>query len=168
MPGRTVRYGFAWSWINTTGNRISLTVDEFITTITYEEMTSLSSSSSPSLPSSPSIKLSISISELLQLVMVRIKKSCHSQSKNNINFVVDIPSILSTITSASMSGTALSDNIVLFEFEIKISIDHDIEIDVISTINNTNVKTMAISFYTNLKNDIIRRNRSWRRAFSKA
>lgn len=161
MPGKTVRYGFAWSWIScsSTSNKINLTFADFINTMTKDEIPELSISS-------------ISSSELLNLLILRIQRACNSLSdissiKNNTtNCILSIPSELSS-SSTTICGTIVSDNNNLFKFTIIIAIDNDnnnITIDVIYTINSNNIKNIAIKFYTNLMNDIIRTNRSWRRA----
>ena len=162
MPGKTVRYGFAWSWIScsSTSNKINLTFADFINTMTKDEIPELSISSISS----------ISSSELLNLLILRIQRACNSLSdissiKNNTtNCILSIPSELSS-SSTTICGTIVSDNNNLFKFTIIIAIDNDnITIDVIYTINSNNIKNIAIKFYTNLMNDIIRTNRSWRRA----
>jgi hypothetical protein len=161
MPGKTVRYGFAWSWISSssTSNKINLTFADFINTMTKDEIPESSISS-------------ISSSELLNLLILRIQKACNSLSnisstKNNTtNCILSIPSELSS-SSITICGTIVSDNNNLFKFTIIIAIgndNNDIAIDVIYTINSNNIKNIAIKFYTNLMNDIIRTNRSWRRA----
>ena len=155
MPGKTVRYGFAWSWIScsSTSNKINLTFADFINTMTKDEIPESSISS-------------ISSSELLNLLILRIQKACNSLSNNTTNCILSIPSELSS-SSITICGTIVSDDNNLFKFTIIIAIgngNNDIAIDVIYTINSNNIKNIAIKFYTNLMNDIIRTNRSWRRA----
>ena len=164
MPGKTVRYGFAWSWIScsSTSNKINLTFADFINTMTKDETPE----------SSISLVSSISSSKLLNLLILRIQKACNSFSNisstksNTTNCILSIPSELSS-SSTTICGTILSDNSNLFKFTIIIAIgnaDNNIAIDFIYTINSNNIKNIAIKFYTNLMNDIIRTNRSWRRA----
>jgi len=164
MPGKTVRYGFAWSWIScsSTRNKINLTFEDFINTMTKDEMPELSISSISS----------ISSTEILHLLILRIQKTCNSLSNiisstesNNTNCILSIPSELSS-SSTTICGTIVSDNSNLFKFTIIIDIGNgnNIAIDVIYTINSNTIKNIAIKFYTNLMNDIIRTNRSWRRA----
>lgn len=158
MPGKTVRYGLAWSWISctSTSNKIYLNVTDFINTLTNDELSSTSSNLSL-----------LSSSELLDLVLSRIRNSLSTLSNNNTanstNYVLD------TTMNDNIIGTALSDNIKLFTFSVMVTIGNgdNIDIDITYSINNVNIKNKAIKFFTDLKNDILRTNRAWRRSLLK-